>query len=97
MREFTGHGIGRIFHDSPAVLHYGKPGTGELLRPGMAFTVEPMINLGHWKTQILEDGWTAETLDGSLSAQWEHTVLVTEAGVEVLTLGKDETPPGSGG
>ncbi len=97
VREFTGHGIGREFHTAPSVLHYGRPGTGEPLVPGMTFTIEPMINLGHWKTQILEDGWTAETLDGSLSAQWEHTVLVTEAGVEVLTLGKDETPPGGAG
>jgi methionyl aminopeptidase len=93
VREFTGHGIGRHFHGPPAILHYGSPGTGEVLLPGMTFTVEPMINLGHWKTQILEDGWTAVTLDGKLSAQWEHTVLVTEDGVEVLTLGAAETPP----
>jgi methionyl aminopeptidase len=93
VREFTGHGIGRAFHTAPSVLHYGKPGTGEPLNPGMTFTIEPMINLGHWKTQILEDGWTAVTVDGSLSAQFEHTVLVTEDGVEVLTLGKDEQPP----
>jgi methionyl aminopeptidase len=93
VREFTGHGIGRVFHTAPSILHYGKPNTGDLLHPGMTFTIEPMINLGHWKTQILEDGWTAVTVDGSLSAQFEHTVLVTEAGVEVLTLGKDEQPP----
>jgi len=93
VREFTGHGVGRIFHTAPSILHYGKPGTGEPLLPGMTFTIEPMINLGHWKTQILEDGWTAVTVDGSLSAQFEHTVLVTEDGVEVLTLGKDESPP----
>ena len=93
VREFTGHGIGRIFHTAPSILHYGKPGTGEPLLPGMTFTIEPMVNLGHWKTQILEDGWTAVTVDGSLSAQFEHTVLVTEDGVEVLTLGKGETPP----
>jgi methionyl aminopeptidase len=93
VREFTGHGIGRIFHGPPTILHYGTPGSGEVLLPGMAFTVEPMINLGHWKTQILDDGWTAVTLDGTLSAQFEHTVLVTEEGVEVLTLGKDEKPP----
>ena len=92
VREFTGHGIGRVFHTAPSILHYGKPGTGELLLPGMTFTIEPMINLGHWKTEILEDGWTAVTADGTLSAQFEHTVLVTEDGVEVLTLGKDETP-----
>jgi methionyl aminopeptidase len=91
VREFTGHGIGRVFHTAPSILHYGKPGTGDPLLPGMTFTIEPMINLGHWKTQILEDGWTAVTVDGSLSAQFEHTVLVTEDGVEVLTLGKGET------
>jgi methionyl aminopeptidase len=93
VREFTGHGIGRCFHGPPAVLHYGTPGTGEVLLPGMTFTVEPMINLGHWKTQILDDGWTAVTIDGSLSAQFEHTLLVTEDGVEVLTLGAGEAPP----
>ena len=93
VREFTGHGVGRIFHTAPSILHYGKPGTGEPLLPGMTFTIEPMINLGHWKTQILEDGWTAVTVDRSLSAQFEHTVLVSEDGVEVLTLGKDESPP----
>jgi methionyl aminopeptidase len=93
VREFTGHGIGRLFHTAPSILHYGKPGTGEPLLPGMTFTIEPMINLGDWRTKILEDGWTAVTVDGLLSAQFEHTVLVTEDGVEVLTLGKDETPP----
>jgi methionyl aminopeptidase len=90
VREFTGHGIGREFHTSPSVLHYGSPGTGEVLMAGMTFTVEPMINLGHWKTQILDDGWTAVTVDGTLSAQFEHTCLVTDDGVEVMTLGKDE-------
>ena len=93
VREFTGHGVGRQFHTPPSVLHYGKPGTGERITPGMTFTIEPMINLGHWKTQILADGWTAVTIDGSLSAQFEHTLLVTESGVEVLTLGQGETPP----
>lgn len=93
VREFTGHGLGRVFHTAPSVLHYGKPGTGELITPGMTFTVEPMINLGHWKTQILDDGWTAVTVDGSLSAQFEHTLLVTESGVEALTLGANESPP----
>jgi methionyl aminopeptidase len=93
VREFTGHGVGREFHTAPAILHYGRPGTGEVLVPGMTFTVEPMINLGHWKTQILDDGWTAVTVDGTLSAQFEHTCLVTEDGVEVLTLGQGERPP----
>ena len=93
VREFTGHGIGRAFHGPPAVLHYGTPGTGDLLLPGMTFTIEPMINLGHWKTQIQDDGWTAVTVDGSLSAQWEHTCLVTDHGVEALTVGGRETPP----
>jgi len=93
VREFTGHGVGRVFHTAPSILHYGKPGTGELITPGMTFTVEPMINLGHWKSEIQSDGWTAVTVDGSLSAQFEHTLLVTESGAEVLTLGKDERPP----
>ena len=91
VRQFSGHGIGRIFHTAPAILHYGRPGTGERLMPGMTFTIEPMINLGDWRCHILkEDGWTAVTVDGSLSAQFEHTVLVTEGGVEVLTLGANE-------
>ena len=92
VREFTGHGIGREFHTQPSVLHYGAPGTGIPIRPGMTFTIEPMINLGDWKTDILDDGWTAVTIDGSLSAQFEHTLYVTEDGVEVLTLGKGELP-----
>jgi methionyl aminopeptidase len=95
VREFTGHGVGRVFHTAPSILHFGKPGSGDLITPGMTFTVEPMINLGHWKTQILSDGWTAVTVDGSLSAQFEHTLLVTEDGVEVLTLGAGESPPAS--
>jgi methionyl aminopeptidase len=90
VREFTGHGIGREFHTAPSILHFGTPGTGEILVPGMTFTVEPMINLGHWKTKILDDGWTAVTVDGTLSAQFEHTCLVTEEGVEVLTLAEGE-------
>jgi methionyl aminopeptidase len=93
VREFTGHGIGRVMHGAPTIFHYGKPGTGDRLVPGMAFTIEPMINLGHWKAQVLDDGWTAVTADGSLSAQFEHTVLVTANGVEPLTLGADEVPP----
>jgi methionyl aminopeptidase len=90
VREFTGHGTGRIFHGAPTIFHYGKPGSGDPLVAGMTFTIEPMINLGHWKTEILEDRWTAVTEDGSLSAQFEHTVLVTASGVEPLTLGEAE-------
>ena len=75
----------------PAVLHHGTPNSGEPLVPGMTFTVEPMINLGHWKTEILDDGWTAVTVDGTLSAQFEHTLLVTDDGFEVLTLSKEGT------
>ena len=90
VRQFSGHGIGRLFHTAPAILHYGQPGTGPRLTPGMTFTIEPMINLGDWRCQVLKDGWTAVTVDGSLSAQFEHTVVVTENGVEVLTLGGSE-------
>jgi methionyl aminopeptidase len=85
VRDFVGHGIGREFHEDPKVSHYGKRGTGQRLRAGMTFTIEPMINLGSWKVKVLDDDWTAVTEDGSLSAQFEHTVLVTEGGVEVLT------------
>ncbi len=85
VRDFVGHGIGRVFHDEPKVSHYGKWGRGIRLRPGMTFTVEPMINLGSWEVEILDDDWTAVTADGSLSAQFEHTLLVTDSGVEVLT------------
>ena len=87
VREFCGHGIGQKFHEDPQVLHYGRPGTGQELAPGMTFTIEPMLNLG--KRDIKElgnDGWTIITKDRSLSAQWEHTVLVTETGYDVLTL-----------
>ncbi|NNL85307.1 MAG: type I methionyl aminopeptidase [Myxococcales bacterium] len=93
VREFTGHGIHTVFHTAPTIFHYGSPGQGEELLPGMTFTIEPMINLGHWKTEILDDGWTAVTQDGTLSAQFEHTVVVGEDSVEVLTLGELETPP----
>jgi methionyl aminopeptidase len=86
VREYCGHGIGRIFHEDPQVLHYGKPGTGLELVPGMTITVEPMINAGKREVKLLSDGWTVVTKDHSLSAQWEHTVLVTETGYEVLTL-----------
>ena len=86
VREYCGHGIGRNFHEEPQVLHYGTPGTGMALQPGMTITIEPMINAGKPHTRLLKDGWTAVTRDHSLSAQWEHTVLVTEDGHEVLTL-----------
>ncbi len=87
VREYCGHGIGRIFHEDPQVLHYGKPRTGIELVPGMTITVEPMINAGKRDVKLLSDGWTVVTKDHSLSAQWEHTVLVTDTGFEVLTLG----------
>jgi methionyl aminopeptidase len=86
VRDFVGHGIGRKFHDAPQVKHYGKRGTGERLRAGMTFTIEPMVNLGGWEVEVdPRDKWTVRTADGSLSAQFEHTVLVTREGVEVLT------------
>jgi methionyl aminopeptidase len=87
VREYCGHGIGRVFHEDPQVLHYGTPGTGMELLPGMTITVEPMVNAGKRGVRLLSDGWTVVTKDHSLSAQWEHTVLVTETGFEVLTLG----------
>jgi methionyl aminopeptidase len=90
VREYCGHGIGRVFHEDPQVLHYGRPGTGETLIPGMTFTIEPMINAGKPQTRLLPDQWTVVTKDHSLSAQWEHTLLVTENGVEVLTLRDEE-------
>ena len=85
VRDFCGHGVGRLFHDAPNVLHYGAPGTGAELRPGMIFTIEPMINLGKRDVKVLPDGWTAVTRDRSLSAQYEHTVGVTKDGVEIFT------------
>ena len=85
VREYCGHGIGREFHEDPQVLHYGKPGTGMQLRAGMTFTIEPMVNAGMRHTRLLRDGWTVVTKDHSLSAQWEHTILVTQDGHEVLT------------
>jgi methionyl aminopeptidase len=93
VREFCGHGIGRNFHEEPQVLHYGRPGTGVELRPGMIFTIEPMINAGKAAISQLGDGWTIVTKDRSLSAQFEHTVLVTETGVEVLTVSAGTPPP----
>lgn len=89
VREFCGHGIGKKFHEDPQVLHYGKPGTGMKLQAGMIFTIEPMINAGKRDIKQLGDGWTIVTKDHSLSAQWEHTVLVTETGYEVLTISTD--------
>jgi methionyl aminopeptidase len=92
VREFCGHGIGQKFHEEPQVLHYGKRDTGLRLEPGMDFTVEPMINAGKPAIRALADGWTIVTKDHSLSAQWEHTVLVTDTGFEVLTLSADAPP-----
>ncbi len=91
VREYCGHGIGKEFHEEPQVLHYGSPGTGALLEPGMTFTIEPMVNAGKRNVSLLPDDWTVITKDRSLSAQWEHTILVTEDGVEVLTLRQGET------
>jgi len=85
VRDFCGHGLGRVFHDAPNILHYGQPRAGLELRPGMFFTVEPMINLGRFQVKILSDGWTAVTKDRSLSAQFEHSVGVTDEGVEIFT------------
>ncbi len=93
VREFCGHGIGRQFHEEPQVLHYGRAGTGLKLQPGMVFTIEPMINAGRAAIRCLADGWTVVTADHSLSAQWEHTVLVTETDFEVLTLSPGTPPP----
>jgi methionyl aminopeptidase len=92
VREFCGHGIGKRFHEEPQVLHYGKPGTGITLEEGMIFTIEPMINAGKRDIKQMPDGWTIVTKDRSLSAQWEHTILVTQNGYEVLTV-SDKTPP----
>ncbi|MFA6314427.1 MAG: M24 family metallopeptidase, partial [Sterolibacterium sp.] len=92
VREFCGHGIGRNFHEEPQVLHYGKAGSGIELLSGMTFTIEPMINAGKAAISELPDGWTIVTKDRSLSAQWEHTILVTEAGFEVLTLSAGAPP-----
>ena len=95
VRDFCGHGVGRLFHDAPNILHYGRAGEGVELKPGMIFTIEPMINLGRPSVKILSDGWTAVTRDRSLSAQFEHTVGVTEDGCEIFTLSpaKHTLPP----
>ncbi len=92
VRDYCGHGIGRVFHEDPQILHYGIPNTGLTLKEGMCFTIEPMINIGSHKTKLSKkDGWTVETIDGRLSAQWEHTILVTNSGYEVLTLREEES------
>jgi methionyl aminopeptidase len=92
VREFCGHGIGKKFHEDPQILHYGRPGAGLKLQAGMMFTVEPMINAGKRDIKQLNDGWTIVTKDHSLSAQWEHTVLVTETGFEVMTVSAGSPP-----
>ena len=91
VEDYCGHGIGEIYHEEPQVLHYGSPGQGTEIVEGMSFTIEPMLNLGTKYTKILSDGWTVETKDGKNSAQWEHTLAVTTAGCEVLTLRKEES------
>lgn len=91
VREYCGHGIGSAFHEEPQILHYGKPGTGLVLEPGMTFTIEPMINQGKRHSKLLSDEWTVVTKDRSLSAQWEHTLLVTETGFDLLTLPEDRS------
>lgn len=91
VREYCGHGIGKIFHEEPQILHYGEPKTGLEIVPGMIFTIEPMINTGKRHTRLMPDKWTVVTKDHSLSAQWEHTILVTETGYEVLTRRNEET------
>ncbi|NYT36678.1 type I methionyl aminopeptidase [Allopusillimonas soli] len=94
VREYCGHGVGRKFHQDPQVLHYGKPGTGVRLEPGMIFTIEPMLNAGRKEIRTLADGWTVVTRDHSLSAQWEHSILVTDTGYEVLTVSEGmQAPP----
>ncbi|MFL0796499.1 MAG: type I methionyl aminopeptidase [Cellvibrionaceae bacterium] len=90
VREYCGHGIGDVFHEDPQILHYGKAGSGMVLEEGMTFTIEPMINAGKRQTKLKSDGWTVETKDGRLSAQWEHTLAVTADGVEVLTKRTEE-------
>lgn len=91
VRDFCGHGIGKKFHTPPSVLHYGKAGEGQELKPGMFFTIEPMINIGNWDVKILNDGWTAVTKDKSLSAQFEHTIGITETSNEIFTLSQNNS------
>ncbi|MCC6920854.1 MAG: type I methionyl aminopeptidase [Alphaproteobacteria bacterium] len=98
VRDFCGHGLGRVFHDAPNVVHYGRRGQGLTLRPGMFFTIEPMINAGRWEVKLLSDGWTAVTRDKSLSAQFEHSIGITETGAEIFTqspAGLDKPPYGA--
>lgn len=86
VRDFVGHGVNTVFHTAPQIPHYGTRGKGKKLRPGMVFTIEPMINEGTWEAEVLDDGWTAVTIDGKLSAQFEHTIAVTDQGADILTL-----------
>jgi methionyl aminopeptidase len=86
VRDFCGHGVGRVFHDAPSILHYGRPEDGPVMQEGMFFTIEPMINAGRWEVKVLSDGWTAVTKDRSLSAQFEHTIGITAAGYEIFTI-----------
>ena len=91
VRQFAGHGIGKVFHGPPTISHTGEPGAGERIEPGMTFTVEPMINLGDWRCVVLADHWTVVTVDRCLSAQFEHTLTVTEDGIDILTLGEGQS------
>ena len=91
VRDYTGHGIGEVFHTSPTILHYDTPHNNTIMEPGMTFTVEPMLSAGEWKSNVWDDGWTVVTKDFARSAQFEHTCLVSETGVEILTL-LDEEP-----
>jgi methionyl aminopeptidase len=93
VREYCGHGLGRVFHEDPQILHYGTKGTGPLIEEGMIFTIEPMVNAGKRHVRLMPDQWTVVTKDHSLSAQWEHTLMATATGVEILTLGAGETAP----
>lgn len=93
VREYCGHGIGKVFHEEPQILHYGRPGTGMQIQEGMTFTIEPMINAGRKETRLLADKWTVVTRDHSLSAQWEHTILVTPTGYEILTASAKSVRP----
>ena len=96
VREYCGHGIGKVFHEDPQILHYGRQGSGMVLKPGMCFTIEPMINAGRRHTKLnARDGWTVTTKDGRLSSQWEHTLVVTDSGCEIFTLRSNENYPSS--